>query len=393
MALQTVGWLQNAGNVHTAAQLRMYHSMLQAGNFSSAATIRPRGGVHPSYGLELAVTQTGSPSMGVLVDTGMACIPGTESATQGGYYVVNDAQVTLSVTAAHGSLARIDIVVINVRDSFYSGVNNDVQLQVVAGTPASSPVAPAAPNNAIILAQIAVGAGVTSITNANITDVRFYLAAAGGVIKARNDAARPVGIVEVFSGQLVWTNDASKMYVYDGANYGQIFPGYNKLAETVLGGSAASVVLSSIPQTYTALKIVTQARGDFAAGSIAWGLRFNSDATAIYNFQQDIVNGTSVTASQAQNETRGYLGEISAASAGANCAAQHEVTIQNYTGTTFFKTATTHMTMVTGTGASGIHIRQIGTLWRSTAAITSITLLPDSGNFIAGTKVSLYGMP
>lgn len=392
MALQTVGWLQNAGSVHTAAQLRMYLASLQSGGFPDNASLRARGGVHPTMGTQLAVTQTGSPSMAVEVATGMASIPGSESATQGNYFVVNDAAATISVTAAHGSLARIDLVVINVRDSFYSGVNNDAQLQVVAGTPASSPVAPSAPNNSIALATINVGAGVTSITNANITDQRRYFAANGGTITAWGDGGRPAS-GEIQEGQTVWTMDNNKLYVWDGSGYGQIFPGYNKLAETVLGGSAASIALTSIPQTYTALKIVTQSRGDFAAASIAWGLRFNSDATAIYNFQQDIVVGTSVTASQAQNETRGYLGEISAASATASCAAQHEVTIHNYTGTTFFKTATTNMTMVTGTGAGGLHVRQIGTLWRSTAAITSITLLPDSGNLIAGTKVSLYGLP
>lgn len=382
--------MQNAGAVHTASQLRMYTAMFQAG--STSASLRARGGVHPTLGGELNVTQTGSPSMAVQVDTGYASIPGTESGAQGNYYVVNLVTETVSVTASHATLPRIDIVVINIRDSFYSGAFNDGVLQVIAGTPASSPVAPSVPANAITLAQIAVGAGVTSITNANITDVRFYLAAAGGVILARTEATRPASN-EIAEGQLTWAMDVNKLFVWDGTAYSQMFPGFNKLAETSLGSPAASVTLSSIPQTYRTLKLVTISRGDFAAASIAWGLRFNSDATAVYNFQQDIVVGTSVTASQAQSETRGYLGEISAASATASCFAQHEVTIHNYTGTSFFKIASTKMTMITGVGAGGIHVRQIGTLWRNTAAITSIQILPDSGNLIAGTMVSLYGQP
>jgi len=167
--------LQNAGATHTAAQLRTYLASLQAGNYSTATFLRARGGVHPTLGGEFAITQTGSPSMGVLVESGVASVPGTEGGTQGNYFVCNDAQVTLSVTAAHATLPRIDIVVVNVRDSFYSGASNDSQLQVVAGTPASSPVAPTAPFNSITLAQIAVAAAATSITNANITDQRFYI--------------------------------------------------------------------------------------------------------------------------------------------------------------------------------------------------------------------------
>jgi hypothetical protein len=59
-----------------------------------------------------------------------------------------------------------------VRDAYYSGANNDVIFQVIAGTPAGSPTAPALPANSISLATIAVGAAVTQINSGNITDTR-----------------------------------------------------------------------------------------------------------------------------------------------------------------------------------------------------------------------------
>lgn len=217
------GWLQNAGNTHTAAQLRTYLAALQAGNYSTATTLRARGGVHPSLGQELVVTQTGSPSMAVLVESGVASIPGNLNSTQGNYIVCNDAQVTLSIAAAHATLPRIDIVVINVRDSQYSGASNDCQLQVITGTPNSSPVAPTAPDNSITLAQVAVAAADTSITNGEITDTRFYLAAVGGVINARTEATRPSS-AEIAEGQLVWTMDGNKLWVWDGSAYKQLYP-------------------------------------------------------------------------------------------------------------------------------------------------------------------------
>ena len=162
--------------------------------------------------------------MTVLVSSGVASIPGTESGAQANYWVVNDAQVTLAIAAAHASLTRIDLVVINVRDSVYSGANNDSQLQIITGTPGSPGVAPTAPVNSITIAQVAVGASVSSIVNANITDTRYYLAATGGVISCRNDAAAPIGGVEVSVGQLLWVIDTAILYVWNGSAYNQIWP-------------------------------------------------------------------------------------------------------------------------------------------------------------------------
>jgi hypothetical protein len=180
--------------------------------------------------------------MTVLVESGVACIPGTESGAQADYWGSNDAQVTLSITAAHATLPRIDIVVINIRDTFYSGGSNDSQLQVITGTAASSPVAPTAPNNAIILYQVAVGAAVTSIVDANLTDVRFYLAGVGGVINIRNLAAAPVAGTEMFAGQLLYTMDTKRLYLYDGTATNQVYPSTDifvrKTADETVNNSA-----------------------------------------------------------------------------------------------------------------------------------------------------------
>lgn len=228
------GFLQNAGATHTAAQLRTYLAGLVAGQAISATTLRARGGVHPTLGLQLAVTQTGSPSMAVLVDTGVANIPGSISSTQGNYYVANTAQETLSIAAAHATLPRIDIVVINVRDSQYSGVSNDSQLQVITGTPASSPVAPTAPDNSITLAQIAVAAAVTSIVDGNITDTRFYLAGVGGVIQSKSTDSF-TGLLS--AGQPLFETDTFRLKVATdtGATFKTVFTGTNVQVFTANG--------------------------------------------------------------------------------------------------------------------------------------------------------------
>ena len=92
-----------------------------------------------------------SPNMTVIVAKERFYIPGTESTSQGMYHGYNDGDVTVTIAASSPTLPRIDIIVANVRDAFYSeGLSNDWQIKGITGTPNSSPVAPSPPVNAII---------------------------------------------------------------------------------------------------------------------------------------------------------------------------------------------------------------------------------------------------
>jgi hypothetical protein len=160
----------------------------------------------------MAVSQNGSPNMSVNVATGVVMMAGSEGATQASYVAVAPSITNVVITAANATLPRIDLIVVNVRDSAYSGANNDWQMQAIAGTPNASPVAPAAPANSVILAQVLVGANVTTITNANITDVRPY--SAYGIILCRSTADYPTVALE---GMVVYNATDNNLSVYDGA--------------------------------------------------------------------------------------------------------------------------------------------------------------------------------
>jgi len=123
----------------------------------------------------LLVTQNTPPGLSVVVASGWAAIVGTTQANMGTYVTYNDANAVLSLNTADPTNPRIDLVCATVNDAYYTGSLNNVVLQVVAGTPAGSPVAPALPANSISLARVAVGAGATAITNANITDTRVLV--------------------------------------------------------------------------------------------------------------------------------------------------------------------------------------------------------------------------
>jgi hypothetical protein len=120
----------------------------------------------------LAVSPNSPVGMSVRVASGWAAIVGTTTTNMGVYTIFNDATDTLTITTADPTNPRIDLVCATVRDAFYSGANNDVIFQVIAGTPAGSPVAPSLPANSVSLATIAVGAAVTQINSGDITDTR-----------------------------------------------------------------------------------------------------------------------------------------------------------------------------------------------------------------------------
>lgn len=161
MALRTPpSWLQNGS--HPAENDRLSMQALWATT-----------GIIGVNSLEVA--ENSPVGMSVLVDTGWAAIVGTTQANMGVYTVYNDASTALTVTASDPTNPRIDRVVVTIQDAFYSGAFNDVIFQVIAGTPAGSPVAPATPANSISLATIAVGATVTQINTANITDTRVLV--------------------------------------------------------------------------------------------------------------------------------------------------------------------------------------------------------------------------
>lgn len=122
----------------------------------------------------LAVSEkSGTPNMSVDVAAGAAFVLGTNQTYQGTYFVENRATVNKTISAAHPTNGRIDLVVARVRENLYDSGGVDAwDIYVVTGTPAGSPVAPAVPDNCLLLATVNVAAAASSILNANITSAR-----------------------------------------------------------------------------------------------------------------------------------------------------------------------------------------------------------------------------
>jgi hypothetical protein len=112
--------------------------------------------------------------------------------------------VTLTASPPSGQ-SRIDLVVLQVRDSAVdAGSNNDFLFQAVAGVPTTgTPVVPAAPTNAYPICQVLVPGAVANLNTATVTDVRpgAALAVPGVAAAQYNPAAQ--GSLAIGAGNFV----------------------------------------------------------------------------------------------------------------------------------------------------------------------------------------------
>ena len=81
-----------------------------------------------------------------------------------GKYLSSSTTTNVLISANTDSYNRYDLIVVD--------VSGEGSIKAIKGTPSSNPTIPSASNNQIILAQVLVGSGVSSIQSSNITDLR-----------------------------------------------------------------------------------------------------------------------------------------------------------------------------------------------------------------------------
>lgn len=136
---------------------RVYNADTMSGMFEGLIS----GGVYENVGNAFIVRAT----------SGMVLSVGSGRAIVGGNWVKNDADVTITLNAAHVTLNRWTAIALR-----RSTASRDVSLVMIDGTPASTPAKPSPTRDAttyeIILAYVYVKAGATAVTQADIYDVR-----------------------------------------------------------------------------------------------------------------------------------------------------------------------------------------------------------------------------
>jgi hypothetical protein len=156
---------------------------------------------------------------------------------------------------------------------------------------------------------------------------------------------------------------------------------YTQIASTTLGSAAASVTFSSIAATYTDLVLVMS--GTATSGGPSTLLTFNGDTASNYSYTYLTGNGTAASSGRGSTQTSitvSYNGVVGS-SPNTNI-----VQIMNYANTT------TNKTILSRANQTAFGTDAIVGLWRSTSAITSMTLTTSSSTFVAGSTFNLYGI-
>lgn len=160
---------------------------------------------------------------------------------------------------------------------------------------------------------------------------------------------------------------------------------FEPIATTTLGSNAATITFSSIPSTYTDLRLVLSCPGLSAADFPYF--QFVTDTGANYSITRLRGNGTAASASQQVSTT-----SIQAMNASITGSVSFFLTldVNNYSSSSIFKTAL--ISYNASEYSSGNIGRCIG-LWRSTNTITRIDIKTNNGNsYTTNTIATLYGI-
>lgn len=160
---------------------------------------------------------------------------------------------------------------------------------------------------------------------------------------------------------------------------------YTPIATNTLASAQTTVTFSSIPGTYTDLVVVCSMRTTGANYQPI--LRFNGDSGSNYSSTTVWGNGTSAGSNRHTNQNGIYANPGS----GIGTAGDFMpwiINVMNYSNTTTNKTTVARFNNAVSVVNGGVG------LWRSTSAITSLSLVAEAGSndFQSGSTFTLYGI-
>lgn len=151
---------------------------------------------------------------------------------------------------------------------------------------------------------------------------------------------------------------------------------------TVSGTTSNDFTFTSIPQTYTDLVIVSNLN-NIGSAAVLRG-KFNGDNASNYSSTALLGDGSSASSGRQSNVDAFYLSYAAHINSTKGAGIYHFL---NYTNTNTFKT------VLSRSSNASMGVDAIVSLWRSTAAITSIRILNDRAEYwAAGSTITLYGI-
>ena len=159
---------------------------------------------------------------------------------------------------------------------------------------------------------------------------------------------------------------------------------YIPIATQTLGSPAASITFSSIPGTYTDLRLVITPT---ASSGVDLYFQFNGDTAT--NYSLIVLQGSGTGANSVSQSSAAQI-DLTFNSAGVSATIPHLYTMDvfSYAGST---NKTALFVSSEDNNGSGYVVNAVA-LWRSTAAITSIKVSAGSGTLSTGTIATLWGI-
>lgn len=152
---------------------------------------------------------------------------------------------------------------------------------------------------------------------------------------------------------------------------------------TVGSGGASSIEFTSIPQTYTDLKVVISGRN--SANDPSFDIQFNGSTSNLSS--KDLYGSGAATSSSSYTTITGYMARSTYT---ASIFGSAEFYIPNYTSSNYKSVS---VDSVAENNAAATAMNLAAGLWSNTAAITSIKFVPQSGgNFAEYSSATLYGV-
>lgn len=156
---------------------------------------------------------------------------------------------------------------------------------------------------------------------------------------------------------------------------------YDKIATTTLGSAQASITFSSISGSYTDLVLIINAKTTAGAGNNYCLIRVNGDSGN--NYSRTGLYGTGSVAGSFRNSnvSSTYITVGDSTTNFGNAL----LNFMNYSNTTTNKTI---LHRENNDGAT----YGVVSLYRSTSALTSVTVAGDGWNIASGSTFTLYGI-
>ena len=156
-------------------------------------------------------------------------------------------------------------------------------------------------------------------------------------------------------------------------------------------GSGTAITFNNIPQTYTDLMVVCSFRSSTAATGTDNFVTLNGDNSSANNYNTTRLYGQgSAASSDRQTANIFRAGDVPAANSTASVFGNQEIYIPNYTGNIYKQIIT--MSSQESNATTPYYNMAQSTVYRSNLPITSITAGVSTGNLVAASTMTLYGI-